>query len=1142
LSVYLREEITIPNNSVLFTTLPINRQIKNGEELVLYRNQLQESVYTANVISCVTNNRIQVNVANVGDEPVTLPKGTKVCTGEYLDESNTLETINLASDVTTKTQATGGNTYRPLKAEDITCDNPRYVKDVLRELNRYRDACWLPGEPLGTYRGDHLEIRLKEDKVINQPQYRIPHGLQGKLDEYISKLLAEGTITLSKSSWNSPLLIVKKADGDIRPCIDYRALNQILETVSFPLPRISDLLNSLGQATYISSLDLASAYHQCQIRPCDREKTAFTVKNSKYEFHRVPFGLQSSPAFFARVINQILFDVLGPNCLAYMDDLLLFSTTAEQHLETLRRVLHRLSDAQIKLKIEKCKFFASSVKFLGYQVTKEGMQMNDEKLKAIKNMATPTNKRQLQAFLGVLNYYRIFVHRFSIIAEPLYELLRKNVPFVWTTAHAEAMSTLKDKLANAPIVKFPNFDLPFHLHTDASNIGIAAVLMQEHNKILHPVAYFSKTLNNAQRSYPATKKEALSLVSSLEHFRHIILTYCVNVYTDHMPLIGIFRKSTKIKDECIKRWMLTVQEYAVKIHHIAGSKNIFSDTLSRLPDPNNSAEDVNNQLHETLNERNAPYDKCKILHVVLNSVLDDDVLFESNPNLVNAYIPVKWPWKEAELKSAQRSDPSCTHLVNQLKNKPTSGETVPANLLLHSKLLNGILYILRTIKRSSLMDEFLVPYVPDSLMSAAFEVIHSDNTAGHKGPERTLKLFIRNFYNARERKLVYQFCDNCELCIKAKGAPKKVPMLKFPVPLRPFDTVTSDILGPLRITERNNQFILTIRDYTTRYTVLFPMAHKDSDTIIDALRQVISHYGSSRVMVSDNAQEYQSNKLIQFLAHYNTRKVSISPYHPASQGLSERVNLEVAKLLRIFTEQYAINDWDSLLPVIQLSINNTFNASIAETPFFALLGYDSGTVTLSPPRLHYGEDDLTQHMRRVAQVRQHCRERLLKSQAAYTDYSNAGRQPKDIQVGQRVYANISKHRQKPRRKLDMPVSGPFQVVKQKGKAWILKELATGKTFVVHPDYILQSAAQRKQPRLGTPVPAGNNDVAPIQQMDDSDDDTVVIDAKSAPTSTSSTNPAATTTPTNPVVNIPSERKVTGITPATRIQPPRKCKR
>lgn len=1131
-NVFLRSELVIEGNTVMLATVPVNKQIENGREIVLQNTQITDSIALASVVSRVVNNCIKVNLMNINDDKVTLTPGTKLCIAEYLDANNVVgvpsETINVASAAEPENKPADGNSNepnRPLNSDDIKCDNPQFSEEVLKELNKCRNACWLPGDTLGKYVGDQLEIRLKENTVVNKAPYRVPYVFQDKLDEYIKKLLDDGTITRSKSSYNSPLIIVKRADGEIRPCIDYRELNELIETVSFPLPRITDLLNSLGQSTFISTLDLASAYHQCEIRPCDREKTAFTVKNSKYEWTRVPFGLQSAPGFFARVINEVLYDVLGPQCLAYMDDIVLFSKTSEQHLLTIKDVLQKLLSAGIKLKIQKCRFFADEIKFLGYQVSKEGMTMNKDRVASIKNMPLPTNKKQLQSFLGVVNYFRIFVFRFAQIAEPLYGLLRKNAPFLWTPAHTDAINILKEKLASSPIVKFPNYELPFHLHTDASNSGIAAVLMQEHNNLLHPLAYCSKTLNGAQRNYSATKKEALALVYALEYFRHIILLFTVHVYTDHKPLLGVIRKPTK--DECLQRWALLVQEYAIKLHYLEGKKNIFADTLSRLPDPTKTTKNLTKQLEDDLNDRN---ELC-------------------NVNSLNEYIPEKIPWGEHELRNAQQKDSSCIRIMNQLNNKNATDDIrVPPNLLLNCRVLNGTLYVLRTIKRSTLSDEFLVPYIPDNFMPNAFKLMHTDTTAGHKGHERTLKMFIRNFYNSQERKLINKYCDECELCIKAKKTPKKVPILKFPIPIRPFDTITSDILGPLRLTEAGNQYILTIRDYTTRYTILFPLKYKNTDTIINALRQVISNYGSSRVMITDNAAEYTADKLMKFLQYNNTRKVQIAPYHAASQGLAERINREVNKLLRIYTDQHAINDWDLLLPVLQLTINNTYNTSIQETPFFALFGYDSGTVTLTPPKLHYGEDDLNQHMQRVSKIRRHCRESLLQSQATYTDYTNAGRHPKNIEIGQRVYAKIDKHRQRPKQKLDLPISGPFIVLSNKGNAWNLKEISTGKNFVVHPDYIIQSAMQRTKPQRLVPNDAVVNKEDDIYtdepQLGELHASTFPVpvyppvgEAVAPAEETETVTPVASNEPVAP----PDATCVAPEPPVIRVQPSRACK-
>ena len=224
------------------------------------------------------------------------------------------------------------------------------------------------------------------------------------------------------------------------------------------------------------------------------------------------------------------------------------------------------------------------------------MTMCNDRVSAISNIPLPSNKRQLQSFIGMVNNFRIFVRNFATIAEPLYNLLRKNVRFQWTQSQTQAVNILKERLANAPIVKFPDYGLPFHLHTHASETGIGAVLLQEHNGVLHPVSYISKTLNNAQRAYPTTKKEALALVFALESFRHLVLDFQVTVYTDHKPLIGALRKPTK--DECLKSWSILIQEYKINLVYLEGKRNIFADTLSRLPEP--ATADINKQLTDEL--------------------------------------------------------------------------------------------------------------------------------------------------------------------------------------------------------------------------------------------------------------------------------------------------------------------------------------------------------------------------------------------------------------------------------------------------------------------------------------------------------------------------------------------------------------
>ena len=1086
---HIKEDIIIPPRTTLSISVAINKQVPRNKEIWLISTPVKSGVTIPEKTVEVIGNKTRLTFVNSNEYSVNIKDGTKI--GEVQNnETKQVQCVQPCENAIKEA-------YPNLTWEDIKCDNLGVKNKVVDLINKYRQASWLPGEPQGHYTDDELEIEVKDKTIVNRNQYTIPVAYKEALQAEITKMLKDGTITHSKSSYNSPLIIVKKADGGIRPCIDFRLINKIIEPISYPMPKIPELLQSLGQAKYLTSLDLANAFHQCSIKENSRKYTAFTVNNCKYEYCRVPFGLQSSPGFFARIINSVLRDLLDKGCLAYMDDIVLFSRTETEHLQLIEKVLQKLSEAGIKLKITKCLFFATHINFLGYRISPEGITMKDDRIDTIKAMPTPTSKKQVQSFLGMCNYYRLFIHNFAHIADPIYKLLRKNQRFAWGTEQQEAAQILKDKLASAPVVKYPDFEKPFFIHTDASNVGIGAVLMQKHQSKLHPIMYISKTLNEAQRRYPATKKEALALVFALESFRHLILLFPVTVYTDHLPLLGALKKPTK--DQCLQRWSLLIQEYDVKFEYLKGDQNILADVLSRLPRKSEDPTNLDESLDETLNQRLC----C---------------------NALNEYIPVKSPWTERELRNAQQKDPFCLEII---KNLRSNVKTIPTKLLLDCKLVNGTIYVVRRIKRATLSDELIIPYIPDALIPTAFKLVHGELTTGHNGYERTLKLFVKNFININERKLVKTLCETCEPCLRAKQIPKPVPIGKYPVPKRPFDTIASDVLGPLRITEKGNRYILTIRDVVTRYTLLYPMQHKDTDTIIDALKSVIANYGSSLTLITDNAAEYKAEKLVKFLEFYNTRKVFITPWHPASQGLSERINREILKILRVYINEVATNDWDAYLHVVQVVLNNTYNSSIRETPFYALYGYDSATANFNAPKLSYGEDELQQHLTKVSIVRQHCRDNLLRSQAAYTEYTNKDRTDKNIHVGQRVFAKLTGHKQEVRTKLHLPVDGPFEVIGKKGRAWHLKELATAKKYLVHPDFII----------IGPRAPVRR--IPAIEHREDLTDDST---EDSEDNEVAGTSPQKTTTNATGSANDRSKTRTTRPNVPTRKQPPRACKK
>ncbi|KAG1393183.1 hypothetical protein G6F60_011646 [Rhizopus arrhizus] len=419
---------------------------------------------------------------------------------------------------------------------------------------------------------------------INKPPFKMSPLELDELRRQLKELLTLGFIRPSSSPWGAPVLFVRKKDGTLRMCIDYRAVNALTRRLNTPLPRIDECLERLGGARYFSSIDLKSGYHQVRIKDEDVAKTAFNTRYGSYEFLVLPFGLTNSPPTFQKMMNAVLHDFIDKFVLVYLDDILIFSKTQEDHYKHLRLVMQRLRENKLYANPKKCVFNRSEVEFLGYRVSANGTLPSESKVKAVQEWPQPTNVQEVRQFVGLCSHYRRFIPGFSSVAAPLTDLTKgtgaKRRPIQWTDECQAAFDNLKNLMSSAPVLQHPDLDKPFVIETDASDYGIGAVLLQrDANDILHPIAFESKKLSLTEQGYPIQERELLAVLHSLRVWRCFVDGSQYVIYTDHNPL-QYLRSQGKPTPRLV-RWMSEIETYNPLIKYKPGKENGVPDALSR---------------------------------------------------------------------------------------------------------------------------------------------------------------------------------------------------------------------------------------------------------------------------------------------------------------------------------------------------------------------------------------------------------------------------------------------------------------------------------------------------------------------------------------------------------------------------------
>ncbi|WVZ88489.1 hypothetical protein U9M48_035006 [Paspalum notatum var. saurae] len=426
---------------------------------------------------------------------------------------------------------------------------------------------------------DHAIPLISGASPVHIRPYRYPPAVKDEIELQVGEMLHSGIIQHSNSAFSSPVLLVKKKDLSWRFCVDFRHLNAITVKTSYPVPIIEELLDELGQASWFTSLDLTAGYHQILLQPGEGPKTAFQTHTGHYEFRVMAFGLSGAPATFQKAMNSSLAPYLRKFVLVFFDDILIYSPTFEEHLQHIQLVLEVLAKDQWKVKLSKCTFASQQIAYLGHLISAQGVATDPSKIAAVTNWPTPKSVKELRSFLGLAGYYRRFVRHFGVIARPLNDLLKKGALFIWTSQHEKAFQALKTALVTAPVLALPNFSLPFCIETDASGVGVGAVLMQQG----HPLAYLSKALGPRTLGLSAYEKEYLAILIAVEHWRHYLQLGEFLIFTDHRSLAQLSeqRLHTPWQQKVFTR-LLGLQ---YRVIYKKGAENRAADALSRYSFP-----------------------------------------------------------------------------------------------------------------------------------------------------------------------------------------------------------------------------------------------------------------------------------------------------------------------------------------------------------------------------------------------------------------------------------------------------------------------------------------------------------------------------------------------------------------------------
>lgn len=757
--------------------------------------------------------------------------------------------------------------------DDLSTEERNQAEAVIQSFNEISSK-----DRLGRTDKISLTIDTGDARPFKKKPYPMSPYMQKILNDELDEMLKMGVVEKSNSPWCSPVLLVKKKNGEYRLVYDARGLNELTRHDSYPLPNVDRILNSLRGAKFISSIDLRKAFWQIPLDAASREKTAFSViGRGQFQFVTMPFGLVNACQTQQRMADSLFGPEFEPKIFSFVDDIIITGSTFEEHIKLLKIVKEKLQEANLTINLEKCDFFKTSLKFLGYVVGNNSLRTDPDKVASMVNFSRPKTTTEIKRFTGMCSWYRRFIKDFSTLLSPINDLLKgkkKGQHIKWTDEAEAAFIKVKELLVSAPILVQPDFNEKFTIQCDASNTGLGGILTQVIDGDERVIAYASRSLSRAERNYTTLEKELLAVLFSIDKFRAYIEGVKFTVITDNYSLLWL--NNLKNPSGKLVRWAVKLRQHSFDLIHRKGTLNVVADALSRI-----TYED----------------DKLAVIYDVDVDRID--------------------PWFD-NLRSEIIKDPdkfSQWKVENDFVYKH-----IPARMVMYTNIPEWKLL------------------VPKPQRTEVIQACHDPPTSGHFGFYKTLNRVQEQFYWPKMRGDVLKYVRNCRVCGEQKmpntarmglmGKEKSINM--------PFQLLAIDLIGPLTPSKKSNRWILVISDWFTKYVMLFPLRSSKSPYVNKCIEKVFLEHAVPQIIICDNGKQFIGHSFKKLCNTYEVQKIWYTPFYSPQCNFVERNNRTIETVIRSYVSEH--RTWDEEILKIQRAINTAKHEVTGHSPSFLVYG------------------------------------------------------------------------------------------------------------------------------------------------------------------------------------------------------------